>query len=326
MAPKPSPSSPSLTPKKKGKGCLIGCLSAVGILIVLFVGLEVFRRYAVRRMDETFLQTYQPSPHIAEIAERTTMTDKAKKIFYRADPEFIQTDTFVQYCLERKGVELALACARSETPGEKKGSGPRIFLLQVEDPRFVDSKFPASAHELLHLVFHKLSSEEKVRLGLLLDAELERRQDDTNLLEIVDILKTAGSDKEAIYNEMHSVFGVEFRDISPELETYYAQYFTDRLQVVGMHETGGLETRIRKINQLSQETKALNAKLVGLNSQLTNLKNAGATDQFNSLVPQFNSLVNQYNAKVREGNKIYAEIEVFYKLINPDFQPPQEKS
>ena len=325
MAPRPSPVSPNPPAKKKGKGCLIGCLSLVGILIVVFAGLEVFRRYTVRRMDETFLQTYQPSPQIAEIAEKTTMTDTAKKIFYRADPEFVPTDVFVRYCLEKKGVELALACARSDTPGEKKSTGPRIFLLQIEDPRFTYNKFPSSAHELLHLIYHRLTAQDKSRLTPLLDAELQRHQDDLHLMEIVDIIKNSGGDQEVILNEMHSVFGVEFRDISPELETHYAQYFADRLQVVAMYETGGLETRTRKLDQLSQETKALNTKLVGLSNQLTNLKNTGADDQYNNLIPQYNALVNQYNSKVREGNKIFAEVEVFYKLINPDFQPPQEK-
>jgi len=316
----------SLPQGKKGKGCLIGCLGLIIVLIVVFSGLEIYRRSVVRQRDENFLKTYQPKPEIADIAEKIGFTDEAKKTFYRSDPEFIPAATFAEYCL-KNGVEMALACARSETPGEKKGSKPRIFLLQIDDARFIDSRYPSAAHELLHLAYHKLSSSEKQRVDNLIDQEIVRHKEDTHIDSLTDILTNAGGNyQEAIRGEMHSVFGVEYRDIAPGLEEYYRQYFTDRSGVVSLNEQGGLETRVRKLDQLSQEEKLFDSKLTALNAQLTQYKNAGDEASYNNLVGQFNTMVSQYNAKAAEAKRVYSEISQLYQYFNPNYKPPQNKT
>ncbi len=312
---------------KSGKGCFKGCLVVLVIIVVCITGLEIFRRYAMRRYEENFLKTYTPSAELAEIAQKTSLTDKAKKIFYQADPEFIGSDIFATYCLGRNGAELALACARSSTPDNKKSSKPRIFLLRIEEPEFADSRFPSSAHEILHIAYRKLSTEERERIGNLIDQELARRQDDSHLRGIGDIIKTSGDDaNEELRNEMHSIFGVEYRDISSELEEYYAQYFFDRKALVLLYENAGFEKRIRKIGEIARQTKIVDSQLTSMSTQLTAYQKSGDTDSYNSMVAEFNAKVYQYNAKVQEGKKLYSDIEVLYALINPSYQPPQEKT
>jgi hypothetical protein len=44
------------------------------------------------------------------------------------------------------------------------------------------------------------------------------------------------------------------------------------------------------------------------------------------MVAEFNAKVYQYNAKVQEGKKLFSDIEALYALINPSYQPPQEKT
>src|SRR3989338_11454224 len=294
---------------KKGKGCLKGCLTLIVLLVLFFGGLEVFRRVMVKRLDETYLQRYKPLPEIADIAEKTTLTDTAKKIFYRADPEYIGQDKFVTYCASG-GVELALACARSDTPDDKERKGARIFLLAITDPEFVDSKYPSAAHELLHIGYQKFSISEKKRVGELIDRELANHQDDPHLTGIVDIIKKAKSNwQEEARNELHSIFGTEYRNLLPELETHYSQYFSDRNSLVAMHEKSGLTKGIRKLSELQNELNDLDAQLTELSGRLYSYKNSGNSSDYNALIPQFNNLVNQYNAKVSEGKSVFEGIK-----------------
>jgi len=280
------------------------------LFIIGIVGGEIFRRNAVKNMNDTFLQTYQPKPEVAEIAEKTTLTDKAKILFYRADPEFIESNTFAEYCITKDGIQLALACARSNTPGQPN-STPRIFLLQMDNPKFADSRFPSAAHEMLHLVYQKLTNSEKQQLAPLIDTELTKHEDDAHLMNIVDIIKNSMGDKylEEMRNELHSIFGIEFQDISPELEDYYSQYFSDRTQVVTLHQNGGLEQSIRKLDELTWERNQLNDKIQTLREQ----------DPDN--VTEYNNLVNQYNVITKQGQVADKEMQALYKLINPSYTP-----
>ena len=316
--------SAAVSSGRKGKGCSTGCLLVLIVVVILISGLEIFRRNVVRNYEENYLKTYKPKREIADLAEKMDLTDEAKNMFYRSDPEFIPADTFVEYCL-KGGIEMALACARSETPGAKKGSKPRIFLLEIDDIRFVDSKYPSAAHELLHLVYHKFTTSEKQRIDNLVDQEIERHKDDPHIVSLSNILTKAGGNyQDAIRGEMHSVFGVEYRDISPELETYYAKYFTNRAGVVSLYEQGGLGTRVRKMIQLSNEIQLFESKLTALNTQLDQYKKAGDEAGYNSLVPQFNNIVSQHNAKVAESNRINSEMSELYKYFNSNYQSTEK--
>lgn len=278
--------------------------------ILLIFGMDRFGKYNAKKFNDTFLATYVPKPEVEEIAVKTTMTDKAKLLFYQADPEFIGSDKFKEYCITREGIELALACARSTTPGQTKYA-PRVFLLQFDNPKFADSKFPSAAHELLHLVYKQLGKNEITRLAPLIDAELEKHQDDVHLMNIVDIVKKSQGDQyqEELRNELHSIFGVEFADLSPELEQHYAQYFGNRSQVVAFHQNSGLVQAVRKLDELTWEVNQLEVRLQQLGAQ-------------NPSDPtEYNNLVNQHNALVRQGKTADQEVQALYKLINPDYTP-----
>lgn len=311
--------------KKKGGGCLRIVLIILAIPFILFFGLFAFT--AVRSFidtDEKFLQSYRGTPDIVDIAERLTLTEKGKAVLYRADPQLVDAQNFTKYCQVKKGGVEPLACV---APNPERGpfAGRQIFLLRIDDPEFADHKYAASAHEMLHQAYKKIRSSKREQLNALLNQELSKRQGDPHLAAVIDILlKQMSKDTDDVNSELHSKFGVEYSDISPELEKHYRQYFTDRQKVVQLYRGGGVNSRVRQIDALNAELTSLNNQLTSLKNQLTSYKNSGDIDSYNNLLPQFNSLVSQFNAKVAKLNRIHSEIQEFYSLFKPDYQPPQE--
>lgn len=298
-----------LSQGKKGIGCLGIGLITLGIFILLIGGFIFFSTSQLRRSDEEVLKTYQPSPEIAEIAEKNTLTDKGKATFYRSQPEFVDGEVFRKYC-HVDGVE-GLACI-----GPKRGGGPfggrQIHLLIVDDPQFSDHKYSAAVHEMLHAVYERLFSSEKKQVNELLEQELSKHQDDVHLTGPINILKQRGRKSEDINSELHSKFGVEYSDLSPELEEYYKQYFVDRAKVVALFKNGGFNSRVRRMDEINYQTKALAPQIISY-------QNVG--DAVN-----YSRLVGQYNALVAESQRIYSEIKQFYQYFNPDYKPPESKT
>ena len=299
-------------PTKKGSGCIKGCLVILFVPILLIAGSILFATKELRRSDEDILKTYQPKPEIAEIAEKNTLTDKGKATFYRADPELVEAESFIKYCRTfARGVE-SLAC-NAPKPGGGPFGGRKMFLLKIDDQKFADHKFSAAVHEMLHIAYSRLGSDEKKRLNALLDQELTKRQNDSHLMTVIDTLKkNKNNDEKDIQEELHSKFGVEFIDISLELEDYYKQYFTDRSKVVELFKNGGFNSRVRRMDEISYQVKSLAP-------QITAYEQAGD-------VINFNRLVGQYNTLAAESQKIYSEIQKFYQYFNPDYQPPENKA
>lgn len=290
--------------------------------ILLFGGLFFYATRERRASSKAVLKNYQPSEEISEIAQAVAFTNEGKANFYRTNPEFVEGETFRKHCLKNKGIELALGCLVGYTPGKNPFSPPKMFLLKIDNPEYEDHKYPASVHETMHMVYKRLSSNEKENINSLLEKEFMGRQDDDHLIANINTLKDVGGD---YVDELHSVFAVEYSDISPELEEYYSQYFENRQTVVGLYQSGGLEKRVRKVEQLNAEAAALNTKLLDLQALLQGYQNSGNTSAYNKLVPQFNSMVNSYNAKAAEVTKLYNEVSEFYKYFNPNYQPPKSK-
>lgn len=285
---------------KEQSGFLKILLLIILVPVLLIGGFFYFSTAQLRRLDEEVLKTYKPSSEVLDLAEKNGLTDKGKAALYRADPQFVDSEAFIKYCKTvSRGIE-ALACIALK-PGGGPFGGKQIFLLKIDDPKFSDHKYAASVHEMLHSVYQRLSSDEKNKLAPLLQAELEKHNDDAHLTNIVETLEQKKSPEEVI-EELHSKFGIEYKNLSPELEDYYKQYFTDRSKVVENYEKGGFNSRVRRLDGLNQELKALKAKL----------------DQAKN-----SELVGQFNGKVAEYNKILSEVETFYKLFKPDSKPPE---
>ncbi|MBI1982123.1 MAG: hypothetical protein HYS68_00855, partial [Candidatus Levybacteria bacterium] len=232
-------------------------------------------------------------------------------ILYRADPQFVETQSFAKYCQVKKGGVEPLACI---APNPERGpfAGRQIFLLKIDDPEFADHKYAATAHEMLHDAYKRVRSAKKEQLNALLDQELSKHQDDPHLAVVIDILNQKKDKRsDGVHDELHSKFGVEYSDLSPELEEYYKQYFADRSKVVELFKNGGFNSRVRRMDEISYQLKTLAP-------QITTYEQAGD-------VANYNRLVGQYNSLAAESQRIYSEINEFYQYFNPDYKSPEEK-
>lgn len=308
----------------KNGGCFKVALVVILAPILLIGGFIFVSTVQLRKSDEEILKTYKPTSEVADIAEKNTLTDKGKATLYRSDPQIVDSDTFIKDCqTATRGVET-LAC-NAPRPGGGPFGGRQIFLLKIDDPRFSDHKYAAAVHEMLHSAYDRLSDSEKKRVNSLLDLELAKHKDDAHLSTVVGLLSQKGGSKSGVLNELHSKFGVEYSNLSPELEDYYKTYFNDRKKVVALYRNGGFNSRVRRMDEISYQTKALVPQLTSMQKQLTAYQNAGDAANFNNLLGQYNSLVSKYNGLAAESRKIYSEIQTFYKYFNPDYKPPETK-
>lgn len=303
--------------KKKRHGCLKGCFIFFGLLVILVVGSALFTGF--RDTDANILKNYQPTDVIADIALQDTFTDKGKAMLYRTDPKFVGGEEFRAICAA-DGIE-GLACTNTQ----------KTTFLQIDDPEFSDHKYSAAAHEMLHVAYHKLTDTETTAVNALIDQELPKHKDDSHLTSILDMLKEKkAGDTETMYSELHSKFGVEYADLVPALEEHYKLYFSNRAEVVRLYQEGGFNSRVRRIDQLNAEGLAMEAKINALDSTLRSLQAAGVAnedvDAFNAKVNQVNSLIRQYNAKAAESQKLFAEVETFYRYFNPNYKTPEAKT
>lgn len=237
-------------------------------------------------LDQYALATYHPAPDVAGIESRIGLTDYARGIFYRADPKIASKADFNADCETTKG-ELELGCYYRSS----------IYILRIDNESLAPEMDVVTAHELLHAAWARLSTEDKTKLS----AELEQAYAGLNDAELRDrMAQYALSEPGQQANELHSILGTESLALSPELETYYARYFTDRARIIAAHEQYQNVFSSRKAeleNQLST-IRNLKAQLTVVNRQLDNYRAKGNIPAYNALVPKQNSLVDGINSRI----------------------------
>ncbi len=272
------------------------------LLVLLFLapGVVVWHRQYI--YDAWVLNSYTPPAEVISLADKTTMTDKSRKIFYVAKPQLQdQKESFRQSC---QSAEITIVLGCYKTPGG-------IFVFAVTDPRLSGVQEVTAAHEMLHAAYDRLGRKEKSRIDTLLAAEYAKLTDE-RIRKNID--KYRERDADVVPNELHSILGTEVATLSLELETYYGQYFIKRSSVVAFSQQYEAEfsSREAKVAAYDIQLKALKAEAGALNDTLNRqdeqitaqsntmegYKASGANAQHNALVPSFNALVRSYNANV----------------------------
>ena len=246
------------------------------------------------------LRGYVPSAEVAALAANTTMSDKARRIFYVYRPELNDRAQFSSHCPNNGEKTIVLGCYINPVG---------IYLFDVTDERLKGIEEVTAAHETLHAAYDRLSSSEKARIDKLLNDAFSKISD-KRLVDTIESYKKAGAD---ISNELHSILGTEVRNLPPELEEYYARYFTNRVTIVEYSEKYEKVFSDRKaqadsyLKQLSdiesqlaairQSTDAMEAELNSQYKELQQERNRfDATSQ--SAVNAYNTKVNAYNNQV----------------------------
>jgi hypothetical protein len=237
-------------------------------------------------LDQYALATYHPKANVAAIESRLGLTNYARGIFYRTNPAIDAKAAFNSDCETTKG-ELELGCYY-------RGN---IYVLHIDNQSLTSEMDVVTAHELLHAAWARLSAGDKTKLT----AELEQAYVGLNDADLRDrMAQYAQSEPGQEANELHSILATETAKLSPELEAYYARYFTNRAQIVAAHEQyqNVFNSRKSELETQLATIRSLKAQLVTLNQQLDTYRSNGSIPAYNALVPRQNSLVDSINSRI----------------------------
>ncbi|HSE61853.1 MAG TPA: hypothetical protein VLA88_06195 [Candidatus Saccharimonadales bacterium] len=257
------------------------------------------------------LMQYKPAAAIVQLANETTMIGRGRDMFYVSDPQIEARDAFNQHCSDHGAGEqgAVLGCYVRQS----------IYIFNVNDPRLPGVKEVTAAHEMLHAVYDRLDKPTKDRLNALLQAEFDKRKDDADLQEVVALYQK--TEPGELLNEMHSILATEYTGLSPELETYYKQYFTDRQKVVS-YAQGYKQVFKDSKTRVENYQKQLDALKQQIDTNNAQLKNEYAAIQSESLrldalrhsdPATYNQQVSAYNARVTAYNN---HIKTTQALVN----------
>jgi hypothetical protein len=278
---------------------------------------------------------YRPTAEIAALATRTTMTGLGRQYFYAAGPQVLTGQPFASSCPSAEAsTQQILGCYRDK----------KIYVLSVTRPELVTVVDVTAAHEMLHAVYDGMSTETHADVDPKLSA-LYDSTPDVHIHQIVPIYERRTPLNRA--SELHSLIGTQVGTLTPELDTYYAQFFKNRSQVVSSyvayisvfdnllnryHELDVHLGELRdQINGLRGQAQAAGGEAQRLGSQIDALRAQGriaesnalvgpqnaAARNANGLVAQANGLIDEYNALVAEINGIASQLGGLESALRP---------
>jgi hypothetical protein len=283
------------------------------------------------------LSSYKPAASIAALADATTMIGRGRELFYVSDPQVNEREAFNGNCNSLGEEGLVLGCYKLQ----------RIYIFNVADPRLNGVKEVTAAHEMLHAAYERLDGPDKAKVNKSLETQLAAIQNE-RLQALIKLYNE--HEPGELLNEMHSILGTEFGNLSPELETYYKRYFSDRAKVVAL--ANGYEAIFtqskQRIASFDAELDALKAQIEAGNKELEHQKatleassaqldslrrdDPAAYNQavpahnakvrtFNNLATATRNLVEKYNTLVQQRNQEVAGQSELYNSLDSRYQP-----
>lgn len=287
-----------------------------GILIVFAVIILPFVVWTHRwyLYDTLRLRGYEPPAKIVQLATDTTLNEDSRRLFYVYYPTLNEKQDFNNNCKTSEKT-IVLGCYVS---------GVGIFLFNVTDERLNGIVQVTAAHETLHAAYERLNSADKTRINELTQ-NVYKSLNSPRITESISEYQKNGAD---VANELHSIIGTEIRGLPPELETYYARYFTNRLKIVEFSEKyeQAFTERKQKVAEYDKTLLGLKNKIEAKESEVESRKQSISAERsrldglladkdfekYNEAVPKYNSSVNSYNKVVRD---IRSLIDQYNKLV-----------
>jgi hypothetical protein len=285
-------------------------LVSVIVTVALFAGAAwlVLNHQAV--FDWWRLNQYKPSPEVQQLADDDTMQGRGRQLFYISQPQIQASDAFNKSCSTQSEQTIVLGCYKAQ----------QIYVYNVSDARLTGVKEVTAAHEMLHAAYERLSNSERDRVNTMLKPIIETMKDQ----RILDLIKIYNQQEPGeLYNEMHSILGTEYATLTPELEDYYKQYFTDRSTIVGyakqyqdvftasQDKLDAYDKQLKslkgQVDHNNSDLKQQQAALDDLSRQLDQLRSSGQIQAYNQQVPVYNQQVGEFNALVEETKSLVAQ-------------------
>jgi hypothetical protein len=264
----------------RGARLMSGGLVPRSLIYVLILGLLIwefiYRDYLI---DSYTLLNYQPASNVSQVAENSDLTDLGKRYFYASRPEINDRSNFNNNCKVHNEKTVVLGCYADR----------RIYLFNVTDSRLSGIEEVTAAHEMLHAAYDRLTFWQKNDVDRMVEAWYPHITDQRIKDIMVEYATTEPGQRD---NELHSILATEVRNLSPELEDYYKQYFTDREKVVAYSE--GYESVFIGIqNQQEQLSNELSNLASQVNSEVAS---------YNAEFERLSTDVNNFNAKASKPN------------------------
>ena len=293
------------------------------IILFLVVGGGWLKRSAL--YDWMRLRNYQPPSQVMQLEAETSMTPPASRLFYVNHPKILDKDNFNTKCPNNGGEQtIVLGCYHGHQTG--------IFLFTVSDPQLNGVMQVTAAHEMLHAIYDRLSPKQKNYINRLLRDYYDNDLQDPRLLTTIAAYQK--SEPNDLLNEMHSIFGTEVVKLPASLETYYAQYFSNRTKVVSYSQQyesafssrkASADSIMQRINAIKQQLDALQPELDNRVSDLKNRRQdlesslhstQPEVDAYNAKVNIYNDELGQYKGRV----EFYNQLIVDHNQLVADYQ------
>ena len=266
-----------------------------GVLVALFI-VQLFD--FVGGYDYIKDWFYTPDENVSAIIDSLDLTSRGRRIFEATSPSLDSRDIFNEKC-DSHNVEIyVLGCYLT--------ASDVIHLYNVEETELDGVKEATAAHELLHAVYLRLPFWEKSSLNNQLQAAYDALDEKD---EIKKSMALYSSDD--FYDELHSRFGTEKKDLPYELEKHYEAIFNDQDKIVDFYEkySGTFKKYEKEVEELGKKIDALQAEIDTEEKRLT-----GVADSLNKRIDDYNSRVSAHNYTdintIRaEGNALQAEVD-----------------
>ncbi len=254
--------------------------------------------------DHFALADYTPSSQIAAIAKTDTMTKRGRDLFYMTHPEVYGRGEFSQHCPVAEAGLSVLGCYQDGVT-----TAGRIALFKIDDLQLADEIDVTAAHEMLHSAYAHLSYGDKQKVNDWLRAAYLQIPP-SKLTEVIKNYYQTGN-----FNELHSHLGTEYVTLTPELETYYRRYFSDRAAIAKIHQgneallkscESSENSRHAQIDRLKQEIENDQSQLEAKKAEMDRLKQENRINEYNAEVPEYNRMVANYNNSISYYNSLIA--------------------
>ena len=278
-----------------------------GVLIAILV-LECFSYFG--GFDFIKAATYQPTSEMEELINNLELTGRGERILKATYPSLESSDVFNEKCDSNDYEIYVLGCYQT--------GDDNIHLYNVTEEKLSGVKESTAAHELLHAVYNRLPFWEKNGLNDNLKKYYESLDDDNEIKKAMSLYE-----ERDFYDELHSRFGTEVKDLTYELEKHYEAIFKDQDKIVSYYESYS-----GTFKKYEEETKKLGEKIESLKTEINAETDrlVKAADDLNAKISNYNERVaaknySSYDAIMKEYNNLRAEVT----SVNSDYDKLNDK-
>ena len=249
---------------------------------------------------------------LREASERATLTTTARALLEMKTTTVEEKAGFATSCPETdEQTVFVFGCF----------DGDHLHILRIDAPDLDGLMAVSLAHEMLHAAYRSLTEVERMRVDAM-TARAFAAITDQHFRALIASYDELEPGQRA--NELHSLLATEIKVLPADLEEWYANWFSDRQQVVSAYEAfdstvrpladraRSLEARYAQIeselNGMEGRYSAAMTRADALTSQIDDLRAQGRIAESNALVSAQNGAVNEVNSIVRRHNALVSEI------------------